>query len=517
MFRIIFIFLLLINLCFSEEIKLKSYTNSPIIGKIKTTKKRNEIKIYVEGIEKIVQKVWNDNSEEEYYDSHEKEYYDYYEEEISILVDNISKNYSIIDIFTINLNFDDNEEICLVLKKDGKNYIKIYYYSSEDDKFYDFLNEEQNQEIKRLFSTDKNFSIDKLKKYLNDKLPFVELDTREFLYNIKKEFDKNLLSENLKFLRVNLGNELVYIDNSKNYYVFYYSGTRNIYSLFSYCEGELGKNYYPITGIAYYKNYGSSGDGVIRKVEYKDKKILKESIIQSFEPKISQDIFYDLNTSRVQKEYIYRNGILSKKILYTYSSNGNREKVVENYDDFKQIRNWQKDKNGKLKERYKTEFQELDVSKGQLLYESLNTRLYTLYNNKTEKWCYVLMERHPKEWDYFYVKEIFYGTVSDLNLKNGISDILKNGYTEIYSKSYPVSLDSSTQIIEKGYYRKNKKDGMWIFNYADQIYSKVYYIKGIPICYWDYDADDRLTEFGIYINSKRIKISKKRYFYGISD
>ena len=116
MFRIIFIFLLLINLCFSEEIKLKSYTNSPIIGKIKTTKKRNEIKIYVEGIEKIVQKVWNDNSEEEYYD--------YYEEEISILVDNISKNYSIIDIFTINLNFDDNEEICLVLKKDGKLELK---------------------------------------------------------------------------------------------------------------------------------------------------------------------------------------------------------------------------------------------------------------------------------------------------------------------------------------------------------------------------------------------------------
>ena len=509
MFRIIFIFLLLINLCFSEEIKLKSYTNSPIIGKIKTTKKRNEIKIYVEGIEKIVQKVWNDNSEEEYYDS--------YEEEISILVDNISKNYSIIDIFTINLNFDDNEEICLVLKKDGKNYIKIYYYSSEDDKFYDFLNEEQNQEIKRLFSTDKNFSIDKLKKYLNDKLPFVELDTREFLYNIKKEFDKNLLSENLKFLRVNLGNELVYTDNSKNYYVFYYSGTRNIYSLFSYCEGELGKNYYPITGIAYYKNYGNSGDGAIRKVEYKDKKILKESIIQSFEPKISQDIFYDLNTSRVQKEYIYRNGILSKKILYTYLSNGKQEKVVENYDDFKQIQNWQKDKNGKLKERYKTEFQELDVSKGQLLYESLRTRLYTLYNNKTEKWCYVLMKRHPKECDYFYVKEIFYGTVSDLNLKNGISDIPKDGYTEIYATNYPVFLDSSTQIIEKGYYRKNKKDGMWIFNYAGQIYSKVYYIKGIPICYWDYDADDRLTEFGIYINSKRVKLKSNRYFYGISE
>lgn len=519
MFRIIFIFLLLINLCFSEEIKLKSYTNSPIIGKIKTTKKRNEIKIYVEGIEKIVQKVWNDSSEEEYYDSYEKEYYDYYEEEISILVDNISKNYSIIDIFTINLNFDDNEEICLVLKKDGKNYIKIYYYSSEDDKFYDFLNEEQNQEIKRLFSTEKNFSIDKLKKYLNDKLPFVELDTREFLYNIKKEFDKNLLSENLKFLYATANHELVYIDNEKNYYKFHYSGTRNIYSLFFYFEGKVDENigYYPITGIAYYKNYGSSGDGVIRKVEYKDKKILKESIIQSFEPKISQDIFYDLNTSRVQKEYIYRNDILSKKILYTYSSNGNREKVVENYDDFKQIRNWQKDKNGKLKERYKTEFQELDVSKGQLLYESLNTRLYTLYNNKTEKWCYVLMEKHPKEWDYFYVKEIFYGTVSDLNLKNGISDILKNGYTEIYSKSYPVSLDSSTQIIEKGYYKKNKKDGMWTFNYAGQIYSKVYYINGIPICYWDYDADNRLTEFGIYINSKRIKISKKRYFYGISD
>lgn len=510
MFRIIFIFLLLINLCFSEEIKLKSYTNSPIIGKIKTTKKRNEIKIYVEGIEKIVQKVWNDNSDEEYYD--------YYEKEISILVDNISKNYSIIDIFTINLNFDDNEEICLVLKKDGKNYIKIYYYSSEDDKFYDFLNEEQNQEIKRLFSTDKNFSIDKLKKYLNDKLPFVELDTREFLYNIKKEFDKNLLSENLKFLCANLGDELVYTDNSKNYYVFYYSGTRNIYSLSSYFEGELGKNYYPITGIAYYKNYGSSelGDGAIRKVEYKDKKILKESIIQSIEPKILQEVFYNLNTLRVEKEYIYRDDILSKKILYTYSSDGKQEKVVENYDDFKQIQNWQKDKNGKLKERYKTEFQEIDVSKGQLLYESLDNRLYTLYNNKIEKWCYILMQRHPNEWEYFYIKEIFNGTISDLNLKNGIADILKDGYTEIYSESYPVSLDSWTDIVEKGYYRKNKKDGMWIFNYAGQIYSKVYYIKGIPICYWDYDADDRLTEFGIYINSKRVKLKSNGYFYGIS-
>lgn len=143
--------------------------------------------------------------------------------------------------------------------------------------------------------------------------------------------------------------------------------------------------------------------------------------------------------------------------MYTYSSNGNREKVVENYDDFKQIRNWQKDKNGKLKERYMTEFQELDVSKGQLLYESLSTRLYILYNNKTKKWCYVLMERHPKECDYFYIKEIFYGTVSDLNLKNVNSDIFKNGYTEIYDTNYPVSLDSSTQIIEKGYYRKNKK------------------------------------------------------------
>ena len=509
MFKIIFIFLLLINLCFSEEIKLNSYTNSPIIGKIKTTKKRNEIKIYVEGIEKIVQKVWNDNSEEEYYD--------YYEGEISILVDNISKNYSIIDIFTINLNFDDNEEICLVLKKNGKNYIKIYYYSSEDDKFYDFLNEEQNQEIKRLFSTDKNFSIDKLKKYLNDKLPFVELDTREFLYNIKKEFDKNLLSENLKFSHVNLGNELIYIDNSKNYYVFYYSGTRNIYSLFSYCEGELGKTYYPITGIAYYKKFGSSGDGNIRKAEYKDNKILKESIIQSFEPKISQDIFYDSNTSRVQKEYIYRNGILSKKILYTYLSNGKQEKVVENYDDFKQIRNWQKDKNGKLKERYMTEFQELDVSKGQLLYESLNTRLYFLYNNKTEKWCYVLMERHPEELDYFYIKEIFTGSISEFELNTVIFNIVRDGYTEIYATNYPVSLDSSTQIIEKGYYKKNKKYGMWIFNYGGQIYSKVYYIHGIPVCYWDYDAYDRLTEFGIYINSKRIKIRKKRYFYGISE
>lgn len=51
----------------------------------------------------------------------------------------------------------------LGFKKNGKNYIKIYYYSSEDDKFYDFLNKEQNQETKGLFSTDKNFSIDKLK------------------------------------------------------------------------------------------------------------------------------------------------------------------------------------------------------------------------------------------------------------------------------------------------------------------------------------------------------------------
>ena len=127
------------------------------------------------------------------------------------------------------------------------------------------------------------------------------------------------------------------------------------------------------------------------------------------------------------------------------------------------------------------------------------------------------LERHPKECDYFYIKEIFYGTVSDLNLKNVNSDIFKNGYTEIYDTNYPVSLDSSTQIIEKGYYRKNKKNGMWIFNYVGQIYSKIYYIHGFPICYWDYDADDRLTEFGIYINSKRRKISKKRYFYGISD
>ena len=144
MFKIIFIFLLLINLCFSKEIKLESPTNySTIIGKIKTTKKSNETKIYIEGIERR-EEVWNDDSD--------VIYYDYYEEKINILVDNISKNYSIIDIFTVDLNFDDNEEICLVFKKNGKNYIKIYYYSSEDNKFYDFLNEEQNQEIKELFS-----------------------------------------------------------------------------------------------------------------------------------------------------------------------------------------------------------------------------------------------------------------------------------------------------------------------------------------------------------------------------
>lgn len=293
-----------------------------------------------------------------------------------------------------------------------------------------------------------------------------------------------------------------------------------VQEIFIHCLLILKENLgriYPITGIAYYKNYGSSelGDGAIRKVEYKDKKILKESIIQSIELKISQEIFYDLNTSKVQKEYIYRDGLLSKKILYTYSEYG-KQKTVENYDDFKQIENWQKDKNGKLKERYKTEFQEIDVSKGQFMYKSFGTRLYNLYNNKTEKWCYVLMESHPKEWDYFYVKEIFNGNISDLNLKNGITDIVKDGYAEIYDASYPVPLDSSTQIVKKGYYKKNKKDRMWIFNYAGQIYSKVYYIKGIPICYWDYDADDRLTEFGIYISSKRVKLKSNGYFYGIS-
>lgn len=112
MFKIIFIFLLLINLCFSKEIKLESPTNySTIIGKIKTTKKSNETKIYIEGIERR-EEVWNDDSD--------VIYYDYYEEKINILVDNISKNYSIIDIFTVDLNFDDNEEICLVFKKMGK-------------------------------------------------------------------------------------------------------------------------------------------------------------------------------------------------------------------------------------------------------------------------------------------------------------------------------------------------------------------------------------------------------------
>ena len=65
--------------------------------------------------------------------------------------------------------------------------------------------------------------------------------------------------------------------------------------------------------------------------------------------------------------------------------------------------------------------------------------------------------------------------------------------------------------------KKIKKMECGYLNYVGQIYSKIYYIHGFPICYWDYDADDRLTEFGIYINSKRRKISKKRYFYGISD
>ena len=127
------------------------------------------------------------------------------------------------------------------------------------------------------------------------------------------------------------------------------------------------------------------------------------------------------------------------------------------------------------------------------------------------------MERHLNEWDYFYVKEIFTGSISEFELNTIIFNIVRDGYAEIYATNYPVSLDSSTQIIEKGYYKKNKKYRMWTLNYAGQIYSKVYYINGIPICYWDYDAYDRLTEFGIYINSKRIKISKKRYFYGISD
>ncbi len=156
MFRIVFIFLSLTNLCFATEIKLELYTNPAITtGEIKTSRTNNETKIYIEGLERREQRYWDEESGEAYYG--------YDEEETSILVDNISKNYSIIDIFTIDLNFDDNEEICLVLKKDGKNYIKIYYYSSEDDKFYDFLNKEQNQETKGLFSTDKNFSIDKLK------------------------------------------------------------------------------------------------------------------------------------------------------------------------------------------------------------------------------------------------------------------------------------------------------------------------------------------------------------------
>lgn len=53
---------------------------------------------------------------------------------------------------------------------------------------------------------------------------------------------------------------------------------------------------------------------------------------------------------------------------------------------------------------------------------------------------------------------------------------------------------------------------MWIFNYAGQIYSRVYYINGIPICYWDYDADNRLTEFGIYINSNKDKNKQKKIF-----
>lgn len=500
MFKIIIGFLFIVNLNFAKEIILHSWKHDEITGKVKIEKKKDYQNIYFDGIRST------------YYIAD-----GYQEDKTKILIDIISKNFSIIDIFAIDLNFDSNQEICLVLKKGNKNYIKIYYFSYEDDKFYEFLNDEQNREIKKLFSMDKNFSIDKLKKYLNDKLPFVEVDTGEFLYNLKKEFDKNLLNENFKFLSVKLGNDLIYIDENKNYYTFSYSGTRNIYSLFSYFEGEIDKDYLPITGIAYYKNYNGSKleDGTIKKIEYKDKKILKESIAQSIDHKIFQEIFYDLNTSKVQKEYIYRDGILSKKILYTYSEY-RKQKTVENYDDFKQRKNWQKDKNEKLKERYKTEFQEIDVSKGQLLYKSFGTRVYTLYNNKTEKWCYILMESHPREWDYFYVKEIFNGNISDLNLKNGIPNIVKDGYAETYDVSYPVSLDSSTQIIEKGYYRKNKKEGMWIFNYACQDYSEVYYVKGIPICYWDYDADNRLIEFGIYINFKRRKIIKNRYFYGIS-
>ncbi|MEG0236185.1 MAG: hypothetical protein RR523_11860 [Cetobacterium sp.] len=502
MFKIIVGFLFIVNLNFAKEIILYSWKYDEITGKVKIEKKKDYQNIYFDGIW-IAQTTGDIDAEYEKYKT-------------KILIDTISNNYSIIDVFAIDLNFDSNQEICLVLKKEDKNYIKIYYYSSEDDKFYEFLNDEQNQEIKKIFSTDKNFSIDKLKKYLNDKLPFVEVNTEGFLHNLKKEFDKNLLNENFKFLSTKSGEYLVYLDENKNYYTFSYSGTRNIYLLSSYFEGEVDKTYFPITGIAYYKNYRNLKfeNGTIIKVEYKDKKILKESIMHSLEHNILQEIFYNSNTSKAEKEYIYRNNILSKKILYTYSENG-KQKTVENYDDFKQIENWQKDKNGKLKERYKIEFNEVDISNNYLVFESDNTKIYLVFNPKNQRFYYALMERHWKEWEYFYLKEIFDG-ISGISLKNGISDIVKNGYSEKYMDSYPKTLNSLSTIAEKGYYKNNKKDGMWVFNYGGQLYSKVYYINGIPICYWEYDAYDHLTEFGIYINSKRIILKKKKYFYGPS-
>ena len=517
MIRVTIILLVLMDFCFAKNIKLELFgSHSSIVGEIKVEEKKDGKKIYVDGVE-FYHKFNHENGEK-------------VEDKINILIDVVSKEYTVVDIFSIDLNLDSNEEVCLILKRDGKNYVRIYYYSFEDYEFYNFLSDGQNQEIKKLFLNDKNFSVDKLKNYLNDKLPFIEFYIRDivtFLNGLNKEFNKTIFNEDinksilnkkLKFLGANPDGTLIYVDNNKNYYTFYNSGEENVYSLSSYIEGEVDEDnyYHPLNGVIYYYEISATKDSVIRRAEYKDGKKLKESSIQSFEPKILREIFYDSKGFRPEKEYIYRNDMLSKKILYTYFEYG-KQKTVENYDDFKQVRNWQNDKNGSLKDRYKTEFQEIDISKGKLIYKNFDTRIYTLYNNKTEKWCYILMKSHLKEFDYFYVKEIFDGRISDSNLKNGINDIIRNGYSEMYHDDYPASLDSSTYIVEKGYYKENKKDGMWVFNYGGQIYSKIYYIKGVKIYYLDYDSYDRLREFGIYLFSKRIPLKKKRYFYGLSE
>lgn len=499
MVKIIILFFLIISLSFTKEIKLYKWTHDKIDGKIKIKKIKDNRKIYVEGIGNFS------------YDMEDKEY------KTEILIDTISKNYEIIDIFSLDLNFDLDQEICLILKKEDKNYIKIYHYSFEDNKFYDFLSDDQKKELQNIFLVNKNLTKAKLKKYLNTKIPFVESEYQWFISDLEKNFLKKINTEslniqNLKFLKYDASERFIYVDNQKNYYYFKATNSRNIISLIGIFEGEIDEDYDCINGVEYVVLDSYDSNQSIRKRVWLNKKVIKETCIIEANEKISKEIFYDLETSKMKETNIYRNGLLSKKITYAYLNKG----IQYNYDDFKQVKNFYKDHNGDFKERYKTEFKELDTSKGQLLFESYANKIYRIYNYKKKNWCYILMEKYKKEGEYFYVREIFYGT-SDVNLKNGVKDIVKNGYEEVYSEPYAVSLDSWSNIEEKGYYKNNKKEGTWIFNYLHQMYSKVYYIKGVPVCYWDYDADDNLIEFGIYIYSKKIKLKRNHYFYGMSD